>query len=211
MMVQYKYKRKNQSLGAWAKQLKKPYTLLYSRLNHMRWTVKDAFEKPVRPKIGAGMKVPRFYSMLRVNGKSFVFLYPKPQPHGYDFAEIRETREGWNLIPGRCFDGQPTQGLAFGAVARHFKLQDGDPVLAWLKGCFTAVRAHRVSRKIKEDILQAATEYRKKVSWNSLKTSRSGEHISMPWSKTEAARSRKGPGGRGVSGKRARSTPKRDL
>jgi len=48
----------------------------------------------------------------------------------------------------------------------------------------------------------------KQASTNTPSLKGSTEQIAMPWSEAEAARSKKGPGGRGPSGKRGKSTPK---
>lgn len=152
-MATYVYKGKRRSLGAWAKELRIPYQVLYSRLHHMRWTVKDTFGTPVRRKMGLGMKWPRVYSLLKVAGKCFVFLYPKRQAAGDDFAEIRETREGVSLVKGSAFEGGSSRD-ALKAVARTFGFKDGNPALAWIEGCFMCARAHR---RLQKSIEEAST------------------------------------------------------
>jgi len=43
----YTYKGKTHKLSGWAEILKKPYSVLYDRIHKMKWSVEDAFERPV--------------------------------------------------------------------------------------------------------------------------------------------------------------------
>lgn len=186
----YAYKGKRQRLGAWARELRIPYSVLYFRLHRMRWTVEKAFGTPIRPRPCSGVAVSKVSSTLRINGKHFVFLYPKPQPEGEDFAEIREIRQDRSLVPGRTLDEPRSWSAAISRIARKLELLDGHPALAWIEGCFQCARDQRTSRAIKVGILQAAEAYQ---------AHKTKEHLLSKQRLLSAKPPRKGRSGRGGS------------